>query len=744
MIVKYRLRTWIIVLTFSSVTVSGLARQMIGRQAVLLNQGANLVTLSNGYFDLEFDRVSHRIIRVAADHTGGGRFDKNLLSAEGIQFDTATNAAEATAQLDVVLRTPSRVIVRLIWSSETVTLSLGASDRDAKIQIACAISAKSCGNVSLSLQQWFLLGVFDRGVVQYIAGQDQSFTSHEPLQVFYTIDRDNGSIAIKPETPSQIAETTLVSTESPHTSGIALHLGRSNATVDQWASLTSEHPIFASSIADRPHIFNFFLYANDLPFPAYRSENKITGEDGTEDRDSDAYFTAVYGSAAGVLGSYAEGGSGYPTLSTPKRSYGTGFDFFDPDAWEIVTPLSYSGDPLLQNEARKILERSEAGMLPDGQVPHHFQNGVPVYLSIAKSKQTGPNLFWTLAALEYASATGNEAWLRAHYSHLQIATEWILRQFDPDEQLLKVEGPLFIDVFKRSGYTLDTNAVTILLMERMAEAADFNHDQAAKTRYLDFASKLKIGLNRHLWDSSDHFVTQQNADGSRRDLVDYDGNFAALALGVLPDRADEEKLLHRLDSGQHTHPDGRGTWVSEKPYLKDDCYGGNIGDSNVAMARIWWFDMNARVRLNDHTMFDTTLQNVEGDLLKNTWMSERYNAAGMPAHNPYYHEYPEVVSMVLRELRYGVHIGMRDVQVKPFGVNRFNMHLGTLQVNYSPERISIQVPGTSERHFLIGGLPPHSTYTLSGGKILHTDESGWLSFQARAGTLIQIRQVNVR
>ena len=71
----------------------------------------------------------------------------------------------------------------------------------------------------------------------------------------------------------------------------------------------------------------------------------------------------------------------------------------------------------------------ESGMLADGQLPHHFEKGKPVYLSIARSKQTSPDIFWVLAATDYAAGTGDERWLRSHYGHLQKATEWLLARF---------------------------------------------------------------------------------------------------------------------------------------------------------------------------------------------------------------------------------------------------------------------------------------------------------------------------
>jgi hypothetical protein len=548
-------------------------------------------------------------------------------------------------------------------------------------------------------------------------------------------------VAIEPNDKNDLTETVLLSGDGSFASGVELRPLASTATVDAWTALTTASTMRPSALHPaQKQTIAFQIYANDLPFPAHRAENAIGGDDRTL-RDSAAYFTAVYGSAAGVLGSYAEPGSAYPTLATPDRPYGDAYGFFDPDAWSTVTTLSYSGDPLMQAEARRTLERSESALRPDGQVPHHFEGGVPTYLSIAKSSQTGPNIFWVIAASEYAAGSGDEAWLRAHYGHLRMATEWVLAKYDPAHRLLRVDGPLFIDVFRRSGYTLDSNVAALYLLDRMAEVAEFCGDAESVERYRSLRRDLSQGIRDELWNREDHFITQRNPDGSTRDMVDYDGNFGALAFGV-PDAANAGRLLHRLDAGAQTHPGMRGTWVSERRYEKDDCYLGNDGDSDVAMARIWWLDMAARVRLGDRDTFNTLLNGLESDLLRDVWMPERYDAAGLPAHNSYYHEYPDIVSMVLREMRYGVHVGLHEVTVQPFGATNFDLRLGKLRVSYSPDAVSIAVPGSNRRRVTVGGLRRRKGYTLSTGESVATDAEGTLRFSTYFGGIIHIRRAD--
>jgi hypothetical protein len=733
-------RTLVVVMLLCGATLargSGLAAAG-GTGGVSVQQSLDQVTLANGFVQLTFDRASHRIIHFSADHTREGRFKVELLAPEGI---TIGGDADATrAQVQLLQRRPQRVSLCLRWSTRSgapikLTLSLNAQARGVHVQ-AILPGGEGEQGVKVMLRQWFLLGIFERGAVQYVAGQRQYFSAASPLRLFYTMDRTNGSVALTPDADVPPAQVSLLSGANAEESGILLRPRDLVRDAGAWTQGVPQEN--TTGPAARSFEVGFTLYANDLPYPAHREDSRVDGMSDAQARDLTAYFEATYGSAAGVLGSYAEAGSAYPTLAVPGRAYGDSFDFFDPDSWETVTTLSYSGDPLLQREARKIIERSEAAQRSDGQIPHHFEHGAPTFLSIAGSSQTGPNIFWVLAATEYAAATGDEQWLRAHYIHLRMATDWLLARYDPKLQLVRADGPLFIDVFRRSGFTLDTNVFALYLLKRMNEVATFCGDFESEARYAQMRKHIRTGIQRWLWNGRDHFVTERHADGSTRDFVDYDGNFGALAFGAVADEADARRLLSRLDSGPHTHPGGYGTWVSERRYEKQDCYKENDGDSDTAMARIWWLDMAARVRMGDRATFDSLFEKMENYLLRNVWMPERFDAKGLPAHNGFYHEYPEALSMVLREMRYGVHVGMQEVTIRPFDVRTFSLHLGQLRVDYSTERVTILVPGTSARKVTIFELIPNAHYKVERGQSLKTDAHGTLHVSVSAGRLSTI------
>ena len=730
-----RLLSIVLLLLVAEIAHGGDLVQVQGAPEVSVTQLQDIVTISNGFIQLTFDRISHRVIHMYADHAGRGRFNLDLLAPEGIALESDAGGQPATVR--VLQRRPNFASLSIRWlaggaadTAVKLTFSLNSRERGVHVRVTLP-DAEAANGIKVMLRQWFLLGLFNRGALQYIAGQGQSFTAADPLQLFYTIDRSNGSVALEPETALHPAEVSLLSGADETTVGIVLRPRVSSRMHDQWmkASSSTAAPALGQSNAE----IGFTLFGNDLPFPAHREDTRMAGMSDPRARELSSYFTAVYGSAAGVLGSYSEPGSAYPTLSHPDRGYGDMFDFFDPDTWEIVNTLAYSGDPLLQTEARRVIERSESAQLGDGQIPHHFERGTPTYLSIAQSSQTGPNVFWTLAASEYAAATGDENWLRAHYTHLRRATDWLLSRYDPRQELLSANGPLFIDVFRRGGFTLDTNTIALYLLERMSEIAAFCNDPETEKRYIAMRESIRAGIVHGLWNGHDHFVTERHPDGTTRDFVDYDGNLAALAFAVLPDGPDARALLKRLDSGPHTHPGGYGTWVSERRYEKPDCNLENDGDSDVTMGRIWWLDMAARVQLGDRATFAALLEKIENYELSNVWMPERFDAQGLPAHHDYFHEYPEFLAMVLREMRYGVHVGMREVTVHPFDVQRFSLPLGTLRVDYSPAQVSLLIPGSSERNFTISGLIPERQYMLSTGQHIATDVQGTLRFHALAG-----------
>jgi hypothetical protein len=99
-----------------------------------------------------------------------------------------------------------------------------------------------------------------------------------------------------------------------------------------------------------------------------------------------------------------------------------------------------------------------------------------------------------------------------------------------------------------------------------------------------------------------------------------------------------------------------------------------------------------------------------------TWLPERYDCSGNPAHNPYYHEYPEMVVMLMREVRYGINLGLGTVTIDSWGADSYRYHLGDVNVDYSQKLVTLNLPGSGTRSYTITGLLPDATY-----KVLATD-----------------------
>jgi len=266
--------------------------------------------------------------------------------------------------------------------------------------------------------------------------------------------------------------------------------------------------------------------------------------------------------------------------------------FFDPDNYISTAAMLYSMDPYLQAEVLKVLIHNGAAMLTTGQLPHHFVADQPQYQALSGEIQTGPNVFWVLSCFNYAKTTGDVAWLTSYMPTLRKATNFLYSLFKDDtKKLALVPGSLMVDVFLRSNFTSDTNAMLIGFFREFADAELAVGNTTGSAALQTLADDVTADLNKYLWDGTDHFITQLNGDGSTRDFVDYDSNLIALAHNaVAADKA--TAVLKRIDAGQCR----KGvTFVSEVYYGPDDTTDGNVGDSWCAMGRHAWFDSLARL-----------------------------------------------------------------------------------------------------------------------------------------------------
>jgi hypothetical protein len=150
--------------------------------------------------------------------------------------------------------------------------------------------------------------------------------------------------------------------------------------------------------------------------------------------------------------------------------------------------------------------------------------------------------------------------------------------------------------------------------------------------------------------------------------------------------------MKRVDDGTYTHV--RATYASEKPYLggkysEDECYivdkkDDYCGDSVVTLARIGWADALARKRHKSSHNVDVfnglLLTPIQKDLEDSIWLRERYNREGKNIANQYYFEYPSLISIMLREVKYGIDIRMDGIIIDPLEPSSsFHYEFGALR-----------------------------------------------------------------
>merc|ERR1740117_2423358 len=69
--------------------------------------------------------------------------------------------------------------------------------------------------------------------------------------------------------------------------------------------------------------------------------------------------------------------------------------------------------------------------------------------------------------------------------------------------------------------------------------------------------------------------------------------------------------------------------------------------------------------------------------------------------------------MMLREVRYGINIGVGTVSVAPFGPKRFTYDIGNVFVQYHTEELILSVPGSGDKGYSLAGLKAGVVYKIT-------------------------------
>jgi hypothetical protein len=286
---------------------------------------------------------------------------------------------------------------------------------------------------------------------------------------------------------------------------------------------------------------------------------------------------------------------------------------------------------------------------------------------------------------------------------------------------------LYIDVFIRNNFTADSNGMIVGFFQEFADAEELLGNTTGAEMLRTLSQQIAAAMNVALLaNSSDHYVTQRNPDGTIRDFVDYDANLISLAHGVPPSASLAQRIMNRIDSGRCTH--GRATFVSEKYYGPNDCTNGNIGDSWCSMGRNGWFDALTRKRFSDVATFNNLiLDPLIGDVRRWTWLWERYACDGTPQLNRTvaYFEYPAVTSIMISYIRYGIQPGLQSFTIDPFlqspvnETTNFTFAVGHTFVQYSQAGLQLRLPkvvttdGSLTRNLTVTQLSPMTGYSIT-------------------------------
>jgi hypothetical protein len=190
--------------------------------------------------------------------------------------------------------------------------------------------------------------------------------------------------------------------------------------LDAWSSFNFSRIDAACSARFK---VSWALSANDVPFPARSVSVEAAGGDARHRRWLRAAAVGIFATVVPTLATARGAAVAGQTLGQiqtgilhPRRGYWDLFNFFDPDSYIGLMSLLLAGSPYLNEQARKVIERTGSHMCPPrplgmpgslaeadslppppeatdaptclpGQLPHHFVGAEPVYTAISGERQ---------------------------------------------------------------------------------------------------------------------------------------------------------------------------------------------------------------------------------------------------------------------------------------------------------------------------------------------------------------------
>uniref|UniRef100_A0A7S0EXJ9 Alpha-L-rhamnosidase n=1 Tax=Hanusia phi TaxID=3032 RepID=A0A7S0EXJ9_9CRYP len=568
-----------------------------------------------------------------------------------------------------------------------------------------------------------ITGIYSGGIEQMMYQNDwQAYfpSSDDLLEVFAAGPKDYGCIEVIRQSSLRVRDgkssnlSTCLFSSTGATGLQEIVVGRLK-NVDRWTTCDLEQEDFRCSklpcFTSFSHSWMIFPNEWSYPVSAVIDDKTSQGvysffelsEDGLAKVSSLEMISSaisIYTNLVGILNSHRGSvvdGEQIDQIATgirhPDRGYQDMYNFFDPDSFFSVQALLLSGSRYIHEQVRRVIERSgfyicmnSTQVCSKGQVPHHFVKDQPVFHAISGERQTGPNVFWILTSIEFAKITANYTWISQQLPLLRTALEYLLNGFDEDVGLIWADGSLMIDTFRRVGFTSDTNAIIIHLLQEFADVEQKFGNESLANQLRTISATIKKSFNQRLW-RDDHVATSIDREGNFVDFVDYDSNLMAIALNATDSEEKDKKILERIDSNPLAAR--VPTWVSEVIYEGEMSRPkGGTADSVCGMARIAWFNALARRKLDLPRHFRFFLHNlltkISSDLLDRTWLPERYTIDGAPQldRTGFYFEYPAVLLLLLYKILLGVEFGFRSIVIRPWRVNKFRIAFGEIKIHY--------------------------------------------------------------
>ena len=111
---------------------------------------------------------------------------------------------------------------------------------------------------------------------------------------------------------------------------------------------------------------------------------------------------------------------------------------------------------------------------------------------------------------------------------------------------------------------------------------------------------------------------------------------------------------------------------------------------------------------------DNLLGPIQKDLLEFTWLTERYTCEGLRERTPFFFEYPCLLSMMLKEMKYGMNFGLTKWNLDPTaGTSPFHWQIGSTDVKHNRTGATLRHPGSGPRRVTINGLTPSMAFVAT-------------------------------